>query len=130
MICIALAMPCACTSRLVRSFRSISISVSLRCSSCVAASLRDTASATSSGYCTLPTTTLVMTKRAAVRVAADAREHGVADRDQRVLDLEAVAALHLVAREGPQRLAHEVAVGDLHDRVGLLLVLAALTRSC
>jgi hypothetical protein len=35
---------------LVRSFRSISISVSLRSSSCVAASLRDTASATSSGY--------------------------------------------------------------------------------
>ncbi len=32
----------------------------LRCSSCVAASLRATASATSPGYCTLPTTTLVM----------------------------------------------------------------------
>ena len=62
MICMALAMPCACTSRLVRSFRSISISVSFRCSSCVAASLRDTAVATSSGYCTLPTTTLLMMK--------------------------------------------------------------------
>jgi len=60
MICIALAIPCAWTSRFVRSFRSISISVSMRCSSWVAASFRDTALATSSGYCTLPTTTLPM----------------------------------------------------------------------
>ena len=41
--------------------------------------------------------------------------------DQRVLHFQAVAALHLVAREGPQRLAHEVAVGDLDDRVGVVL---------
>jgi len=59
MICMALAMPCACTSRFVRSLRSISISVSLRWRSCVAASFLDTASATSAGYWTFPTTTLL-----------------------------------------------------------------------
>ncbi len=49
-------------------------------------------------------------------------EHGIADRNQRVLHLQAVPPLHLVARERLERLAHEVAVRDLDDRVRLLVV--------
>ena len=66
-------------------------------------------------------------ERAARGVRADAREHRIADRDQRVLHLEAVPPLHFVARERPQRLAHEVPVRDLDDGVRILLVAPPLT---
>ena len=39
---------------------------------------------------------------------------------------EAVAPLDFVARERLQRFAHEVVVGDLHDRVGILLDVATI----
>ena len=57
-------------------------------------------------------------ERAAGGIRADSREHVVADRDQGILHFKTVALLHLVAREGPQWFAHEVAVGHLDDRVG------------
>src|SRR5262245_2922731 len=61
-------------------------------------------------------------ERAVTRVGSNSREHRIADRDQRVFDLEAVALLNLVAREGPQRFANEVAVRDLDNLIWLALV--------
>src|SRR6266542_1535130 len=62
MISMARAMPSAWTMRFCFSFSSMRISVCFRSSSWVAAILRETASATTSGYWILPTTTLVTWK--------------------------------------------------------------------
>jgi hypothetical protein len=68
----------------------------------------------------LPTTTLLM-RTGCPAAYCGCGEHRVADRDQRFLDLEPVAPLHFVARERAQRFAHEVRVGHLDDRIGIVL---------
>src|SRR5262245_16689900 len=60
-------------------------------------------------------------ERAALCVHAYTSEDGVADRHQRFLYCQTVAPLYFVARERAQRLAHEVRVGNLHDRIWIPL---------